>query len=231
MVGVALLVLFVDGRPERTAPAGAPSRCPRRPSREAGRLLRVPGFARLIVVGSVLGLATLSDGFLYLALEKRVDFEPIGVPAAVRGHGARLHAARRARWAGSPTAWAAAGCSWAGTRCWPLLYGVILHARRWAGGPCRWRSLLLGVYYAATDGVLMALGSALSPPALRGTSLALLGTATSIARLLASVIFGALWMALGMEQAIVCFGARPGGGARGRRDGADHGGREAVAGA
>ena len=65
---------------------------------------------------------------------------------------------------------------------------------------------LLGVYYAATDGVLMALGSALSPPALRGTSLALLGTATSIARLLASVIFGALWMALGMEQAIVCFG-------------------------
>ena len=33
----------------------------------------------------------------------------------------------------------------------------------------------------------MALGSALSPPALRGTSLALLGTATSVARLLASV--------------------------------------------
>jgi MFS family permease len=66
---------------------------------------------------------------------------------------------------------------------------------------------LLGAYYAATDGVLMAIGSALSPAPLRGTSLALLGTATAVARLLASVLFGALWVALGMQAAILCFGA------------------------
>ena len=90
--------------------------------------------------------------------------------------------------------------------------------------------VLLGVYYAATDGVLMALGSALSPPALRGTSLALLGTVTSVARLLASVIFGALWVTIGMESAILCFAiallvALAVGGAALMR------GREAVAGA
>ncbi len=65
----------------------------------------------------------------------------------------------------------------------------------------------------------MALGSALTPPALRGTSLALLGTATSVARLLASVVFGALWVTIGMEQAIVCFARGPGRrAARERRD-------------
>ena len=43
---------------------------------------------------------------------------------------------------------------------------------------------LLGAYYAATDGVLMALASAVVPDELRASGLALLVTATSIARLL-----------------------------------------------
>jgi hypothetical protein len=66
--------------------------------------------------------------------------------------------------------------------------------------------LLLGSYYAATDGVLMAIGGALSPPHLRGTALAVLGTATSLGRLFASIAFGALWVTLGLEGAIACFG-------------------------
>ncbi len=81
LVGVALLVLFVDDRPAAaaaTAGAGDPAL---RPSlAEAARLVRVPGFTPLLVVGSVLGLATLSDGFLYLALEQRVDFQPSVFP-------------------------------------------------------------------------------------------------------------------------------------------------------
>ena len=80
VVGVALLVLFVDGRPDQQQGEPALESVPPPSLAEAGRLLRVPGFARLILVGSVLGLATLSDGFLYLALEKRVDFEPSVFP-------------------------------------------------------------------------------------------------------------------------------------------------------
>ncbi len=115
LVGVAVLVLFVDGRPERAAPA-APAEPP--PSlREAGSLLRVPGFARLIVVGSVLGLATLSDGFLYLALERAGGLRAHGLPAALRGHGRRLHAARGARGAARRPRGPRARCSWAATRC------------------------------------------------------------------------------------------------------------------
>jgi MFS family permease len=65
---------------------------------------------------------------------------------------------------------------------------------------------MLGAYYAATDGVLATLGSALSPAHLRGTGLALVGTTTSIARLFASIIFGALWVTVGIEASIACFG-------------------------
>jgi MFS family permease len=65
---------------------------------------------------------------------------------------------------------------------------------------------LLGAYYAATDGVLMALGSAVVPDEVRGSGLALLGTTTSIARLVASLAFGALWTVWGIHAAIACFG-------------------------
>ena len=64
---------------------------------------------------------------------------------------------------------------------------------------------LLGTYYAATDGVLMAFGSAIIPDEMRGSGLALLGTVTSLARLFASLIFGLLWTLWGTDAAIVCF--------------------------
>jgi hypothetical protein len=65
---------------------------------------------------------------------------------------------------------------------------------------------LLGAYYAATDGVLIALGSAMIPEDVRGSGLALLGTATSLARFVASIAFGAVWTLWGLDIAIACFG-------------------------
>ena len=50
------------------------------------------------------------------------------------------------------------------------------------------------------------MGSALLPEALRGSGLALLGTSTSIAQLLASVAFGAAWSLLGLKAAFALFG-------------------------
>jgi MFS family permease len=66
--------------------------------------------------------------------------------------------------------------------------------------------ILLGLYYAATDGVLMALASATLPPALRGSGLALVVTATSLGRLLASILFGTIWTWQNVDTAIVAFG-------------------------
>ncbi len=65
--------------------------------------------------------------------------------------------------------------------------------------------VLLGLYYAATDGVLMALASATLPPPLRGSGLALLVTSTSLGRLLASIFFGMIWTWYDVETAIAVF--------------------------
>jgi MFS family permease len=64
---------------------------------------------------------------------------------------------------------------------------------------------LIGAYYAATDGVLMALGSSILPPELRSTGLAMLATAAGLARLWSSVLFGLLWTSWSAEFALLVF--------------------------
>jgi MFS family permease len=63
----------------------------------------------------------------------------------------------------------------------------------------------LGLFYACTDGVLAALGSALVPEGVRGTGLAALGTATGLSQFAASLAFGGLWAAFGVHTAFVVF--------------------------
>jgi hypothetical protein len=50
------------------------------------------------------------------------------------------------------------------------------------------------------------MASASLPAPLRGSGLALLATVTNIARLLASVLFGAIWHWTGLTNAIAVFG-------------------------
>jgi MFS family permease len=63
-----------------------------------------------------------------------------------------------------------------------------------------------GAYYAATDGVLMALSSALLPAEVRATGLSVVVTVTNLGRLLASIGFGAVWTLLGIQAAVIVFG-------------------------
>ena len=51
----------------------------------------------------------------------------------------------------------------------------------------------------------MALGSAALPPALRGSGLALLVTATSLGRLFASIVFGTIWTWTDVQTAIAVY--------------------------
>jgi MFS family permease len=64
---------------------------------------------------------------------------------------------------------------------------------------------LMGIYYAATEGILMALASAVVPARLRTSGLALIGTAIGIGKMLSSVVFGWLWSGAGQLVAIVSF--------------------------
>ncbi len=204
LVGLAVLVLFVDNPKPAAATAAVMEKAPPVSLREAGRLLRIPGFPRLLLVGSALGLATISDGFIYLALEQRVDFEATVFPILYVG--TALVYMLLAVPAGRLADRIGAGRVFVGG--YGLLGGVygvlLLPSAGWWAIPLA--LTLMGMYYAATDGVLMAIGSAMSPPSMRGTGLAFLGTATSVARLFASILFGALWVTVGIENAILIFG-------------------------
>ena len=67
--------------------------------------------------------------------------------------------------------------------------------------------VLLGVYYASTDGILAALAGGMLRHADLTTGLALVTTVTAIARLLAASVFGASWTWGGASGALGAFGA------------------------
>ena len=201
IVGFAILVLFVQNpREERVEPA------PREQitMRDVARLLTIPRFPTLIAVGSVLALATMSDGFVYLGLQKNLGFAgtqlpllyvatslvymvlaaPIGKLADRVGRGRVLVS---------------------GYALLLVVYAALIVPPPGIGGIAL-VVIAFGTYYAATDGVLMALVSPLLPPELRASGLALVVTATSLARLFASIVFGATWAFLGIGTAVVVFG-------------------------
>jgi hypothetical protein len=64
---------------------------------------------------------------------------------------------------------------------------------------------LFGLYYAATEGVLMAVGSAIIPAALRTSGLAVLTTVIGLGKMVSSVAFGWLWQMHGTYTAILVF--------------------------
>lgn len=60
----------------------------------------------------------------------------------------------------------------------------------------------LGLFYAATDGVLMAAAGPLLPAGLRTTGLAVLQTAQALARFAGSLLFGSAWTLWGPGPAL-----------------------------
>ena len=63
--------------------------------------------------------------------------------------------------------------------------------------------LLLGAFYAATDGVLAAATASVAPTGTTGTAIATAQSVVAGARLLASLMFGWLWLAVGVQQAVL----------------------------
>ena len=197
VIGLGVLFLFVENKPV-LAPDDSPVSLA-----AAARLLGTRRFGVLVAVAGALGLVTISDGFLFIALQRRLDFEPRVLPLLFVGTALAymllaIPVGRIADRVGRGRTFLAGYL--------PLLAAyalLLLPAGPTAELPLY--LLLLGVYYAATDGVLMALASATLPPPLRGSGLALLVTATSIGRLLASILFGMIWTWYDVETAIAVF--------------------------
>ncbi|WP_018350572.1 MFS transporter [Longispora albida] len=197
LVGVLILVFFV-----RDAPA--PVVRPKVRIRESVKLLSTPALRRITLCVVVLGLATAGDAFLFVALAKQggvpgngLSLLPLGtavifllcaVPAG------RL-ADRLGRWrvfvAGQLLLVTAYGCVWLLTG-WALVPVVLA---------------LHGLYYAATDGVLMAHVGGLLPEHLRSSGMAVVQAGQALARMAAAITFGALAQGWALGPAFGVFAA------------------------
>jgi MFS family permease len=217
LIGVAILLLLVEDPardPERAAtPAEpvVPEPAPDVPQdsrltlRGAKGLISGGPLGGLVAIAFLLGLATIGDGFLYLQLHDRLDFDDSLFPLLYVGTSLifmvmAVPAGRLSDRIGRAKVFTF------GNLILLALYVVLLSG---ASGDLLLPATLvgLGIFYASTDGVLAALGSAAVPESVRGTGLAALGTATGLAQLGASIAFGALWASAGVHTAFIVFTA------------------------
>jgi MFS family permease len=199
LVGLGVLSLFVDNRPPRPLAA----RTEPIAWSDAFGLLRQPGFRGLFVAGTVLALATVSDGFIYLVLQRRLTFAASFIPL--------LYVATSLCYLLLAVPMGRVADRFGRGRV--FLGGYVLLVLVYVGllvpaiGPIELVAALVffGAYYAATDGVLMALASEVLPATIRTSGMALVTTATGLARLAASLLFGAIWSLWGAEVAGTLF--------------------------
>jgi MFS family permease len=199
LIGFGILTTFVESR---KAAAEEPKEQPS--LRAAAGLLRDRRLRLLIVVGAGLAVATMSDGFVYLGLQRRMDFDLRLLPLLFVGTAftymlLATPVGRLADRVGRARVFIGGYVLLLGVYAGLLLPTIGLPALLVV-------LLLFGAYYAATDGVLMALASTLLPEELRASGLSLVVSVTSVARLVASIAFGAVWAAAGIRAAIIVFG-------------------------
>jgi MFS family permease len=197
LVGLGILVFFVRNRaPSASERLGEPEVS----LRAAVGLLGETRFRLVVLAGGALGLLTISDAFVYLVIQTDTGFSAKWFPLLFLGTAIAylLLAVPLGRLADSV---GRARVFVGGHLALVALYAIMLGSG--LGAPavvvCL---LLLGVYYAATDGVLMALASGVLPATLRSSGLALVSTSTATARFVSSVVFGALWAVWGPDATI-----------------------------
>ncbi|MBD3782026.1 MAG: MFS transporter [Micrococcales bacterium] len=213
VLGVAVLVLLVpDLRPRRArarssgatdgatggATDGAGTGPPPR-ARVSVRLVADRRLGRLLVAAALLGVLTVGDGFLYLALQRRDDLATEFFPLLYVGTNVAYMAL--AIPLGRLSDRVGRGAVFLGGHL-ALLAAYLVAAGpggSWVVVVCL---LLLGTFYAATDGALAALSARLVPAAVRASGIATAQTVVAAARFVSSIGFGLLWVALGSGGAL-----------------------------
>lgn len=199
LLGVGTLALFVENRQgiaRQLSPVSV---------RGALSLLGIARFRTLVLIGTGLSLATMSDGFLYLVMQRQWSLQLGFFPLLFFGTAVCYTAlavpfGRLADRLGRLRVFVSGYSLLLG------VYALLLIPPAGSGYLALAASLiLLGSYYAATDGVLMAAASAVLPPDRRTSGLALIATGTSLARLVASIVFGVIWTWVGPTPAVAAF--------------------------
>ncbi|MEU0317071.1 MFS transporter [Nocardioides sp. NPDC006273] len=199
VLGVATMVCFVPfrtGAVRRTAPRRSQPR-----PKVRWRTVLTPGLTRVTGVSAVLALLTIGDGFVYLALLETGGFAAKWFPVLYVGTNVAYLAlavpmGRLADRVGRIRVLVLGHL--------PLAVAYLCAA---SGSGALWTTctavLLLGVFYAATDGTLAAVAGQLVPETVRASGIATAQTAVALARLVAATGFGLLWYTLGPRVALL----------------------------
>jgi len=203
-LGLAVLVLAVNGRPRRAEAAAASPGTPRLSLRAGLGLVGGRRFRLLLLAAGGLALASVSDVMIYLGLQRQSGFEPAVFPllfvvTALIFMALAIPVGRLADRVGRVRVLLA------GHALLLPVYALLLSEVGLAG--VLLALLALGAYFAATDGVTTALAGAILPDRLQGTGIGILITVISLGKLGSSLLFGALWFALGLQSAVLVFGA------------------------
>ncbi|WP_458688541.1 MFS transporter [Nocardia tengchongensis] len=191
--GVLVLVLFVRDHRDRQPAEGTVS------ISALGGLIRLAPVRRLTIAACLAGMVTIGDGFVYLLLQQREHLSVSWFPLLAVGTNLSylilatplgLLADRIGRLPVVLGGYAALALVYL------LLFGPL------DGTPLVFAALALyGLFYAATDGVLMALAGPVLPEALRTTGIALIQTGQALSYLVSSVLFGLAWTVWGPSDA------------------------------
>jgi MFS family permease len=199
VIGVAVLWLFVQN-PSVTKEVQAHVRVP---WRELAKFN--PRFRRVLLAAGSLALFSISDGFVYLLLQGKsgaaahyfplyfvvtsVCYMLLSVPVG-------LVAGRIGRRTVLLSAYAIL----------LLLYGLIFLGLVGGQAVPMVALVLFGLFYAGSEGVLMAVASETIPAAQRTSGLAVLNAGIGLGRLAGSVMFGWTWHSAGAQGALQLFG-------------------------
>jgi MFS family permease len=201
VLGVVALLVLVDEQPDRRH---TPGDAPRAPWPGALAAFANASLRPLMILAAACALVTVSDAFIYLMLVQRAQAGPQWIPLLYTGTAVSFLLLA------IPVGYAADRI---GRRSVFLLGHVLLvlaYGAAFGGvGPWPWNALacvaLLGGYYAASDGVLAGLASALLSPQARAMGLAWVATAVSVARMCSAIAFGLLWTRAGDAIAVATF--------------------------
>jgi MFS family permease len=198
-LGVAALWLFVPASATRSAGAEDP------PARAEPGLASSARFRAIAICAAMLGVTSISDGFVYLLLQQKsamaVGYFPLFY--VLTAFGFMVFAI--------PVGWLADRVSrfavfLGGYAVLTLVYAMLyLQTDVGVGGLMACLSLL-ALHYAATQGILMAMASEVTPSGRRAIGMAIIATGAGLGKLVSSIAFGAMWQGLGAATSVLLFG-------------------------
>jgi MFS family permease len=219
VAGLVVLGRWVKVSPPATLPPAAPEARPPMAAGPMGPAIpQAPGlraawqpllatrFLALCGCCMLLAVFTVSDGMVYAGLQARGRVEPAWLPmlfVATAGvfMAAAIPAGRLSDRIGPMKVFAG------GHAGLIAMYVLVSVDALPAAGTVAAAVVLLGLYYAATDGVVMALVARGLPPGIRTTGMALVTSVIGLSRMAASVSFGWCWTEWSHEVAMGVFAA------------------------